>query len=92
MSSTEALGDKSPPESALAGKTGFSRPIGTGNEQGMEFPVTLGLRPRCLRHAPLSQSGCGEPQEVAPRKIWGRVACYLLERFVFGVHNARAYQ
>jgi hypothetical protein len=31
----EALRYKSPPESALAGKTRFSRPIGTGNDQGM---------------------------------------------------------
>jgi hypothetical protein len=31
----EAFRDKSPSESALAGKTEFSRPIGTGNDQGM---------------------------------------------------------
>jgi hypothetical protein len=38
----KALGDKSPPESSLAEKTEFSRPIGTGNDQewkqGKEFP------------------------------------------------------
>jgi hypothetical protein len=31
----EAFRDKLPPESALEGKTGFSWPTGTGNDQGM---------------------------------------------------------
>jgi hypothetical protein len=51
VSLAEVLRDKSSPENPLAGKTRFSRPSGTGNDQGMNresnslIPLSTGSNP-----------------------------------------------